>query len=183
MKAIKILFAAAVIAITAVACSSQKQVQGGADTIGVTCNPKVLEVVGDKINADININFPSGYFKTNSMMVLTPVIVYAEGQRTGKAVIYQGEKIKANYRVIPLKGGQHTQSVSFDFVKGMEQCVLELQCKMMVGDKTIDLPSIKVADGCIATYKLADLGGEFTVKDDGFQQITTHTTETSIMFE
>ena len=183
MKAIKILFAAAVIALTAAACSSQKQVQGGADTIGVTCTPQVLEVVSDKINADIAINFPSGYFKTNSMMVITPVIVFAEGQRTGKAVIYQGEKIKANYRVIPLSGGRHTQSVSFDFVRGMEQCVLELQCKMMVGDKTIDLPSIKVADGCIATYKLADLGGEFSVKDDGFQQVTTHTTETSIMFD
>jgi len=183
MKAIKILFAATLAAFTAAACSSQKQVSGGADTIGVTCTPKVLEVVSDKINADIDITFPSGYFKTNSMMVLTPVLVYSDGQRTGKAVIYQGEKIKANYRVIPLSGGKHTQNVSFDFVKGMEQSVLELQCKLMVGDKTIDLPSIKVADGCIATYKLADLGGEFALKDDGFQQVTTHTTETSIMFD
>ena len=183
MKAIKILFAATLAAFTAAACSSQKQVSGGADTIGVTCTPKVLEVVSDKIGADIDITFPSGYFKTNSMMVLTPVLVYSDGQRTGKAVIYQGEKIKANYRVIPLSGGKHTQNVSFDFVKGMEQSVLELQCKLMVGDKTIDLPSIKVADGCIATYKLADLGGEFALKDDGFQQVTTHTTETSIMFD
>ena len=183
MKAIKILFAATLAAFTAAACSSQKQVSGGADTIGVTCTPKVLEVVSDKISADIDITFPSGYFKTNSMMVLTPVLVYSDGQRTGKAVIYQGEKIKANYRVIPLSGGKHTQNVSFDFVKGMEQSVLELQCKLMVGDKTIDLPSIKVADGCIATYKLADLGGEFALKDDGFQQVTTHTTETSIMFD
>ena len=42
------------------------------------------------------------WMKTNAMLVTTPVIVYSGGQRTGNAVIYQGEQIKANYRVIKL---------------------------------------------------------------------------------
>lgn len=183
MKAFKIFLAAAVAALVAASCSSQKQVNSGGSGLEVTCEPHILEVVGGKINAAITLNFPEGYLKTNAMMVTTPVIVYSGGQRTGTAVIYQGEQIKANYRVIPLKGGQHTQNVSFDFASGMEQCVLELQCKLMVAGKEVPLPSIKVADGCIATYRLADLSGEFSLKPDGFERVSNYTTETSILFD
>lgn len=182
MKTTRILIAAAV-ALLAAACASQKPVQNEDKGITVSCEPHILEAVGGKVEAEVTINFPANYFKTSSMMVITPAIVFSEGQRTGNPVIYQGEKVKANYRVIPLKGGQHTQKVSFNFTQGMEQCVLELQCKMMVGGRTIDLPSIKVADGCIASYRLADYSGEYGFKADGFEAVTSHTTETSIMFD
>ena len=182
MKAINILLAAAAV-LTAASCSSQKPVQNAASELGVSCEPHILEVVGGKVDAAVTINFPAGYLKTNAMMVTTPVMVFAGGQRTGKAYIYQGEQIKANYRVIPLKGGQHTQNISFDFVSGMEQSVLQLQCKIMIGDKTMELPPIKVADGCIATYRLADLRGEYAPKPDGFERISNYTTETSILFD
>ena len=182
MKAIKILFAAA-IALAAVACSSQKPVSKDGSEFSVTCEPHILEVVGGKVDAAITLNFPAGYLKANAMMVTTPVIVYAEGKRTGSAYIYQGEQIKANYRVIPLTGGKHTQNVSFDFVDGMEQCVLELQCKLVIGGRDVNMAPIKVADGCIATYKLADLRGEYAPKPDGFERISNYTTETSILFD
>ncbi len=90
MKAFKILLAAAVAALVAASCSSQKQVNSGGSGLEVTCEPHILEVVGGKINAAITLNFPEGYLKTNAMMVTTPVIVYSGGQRTGTAVIYQG---------------------------------------------------------------------------------------------
>ena len=182
MKAIKILLASA-LALAAVACSSQKPLTNAASELGITCEPHILEVVGGKVDADITINFPAGFLKANAMLVTTPVIVFADGQRTGQAYIYQGEQIKANYRVIPLTGGQHTQHASFDFVNGMEQCVLELQSKLVIAGKERNLPAIKVADGCIATYRLADLGGEFSQKPDGFERVSTYSTETSILFD
>ena len=182
MKAIKILLASA-LALAAVACSSQKPVTNAASELGITCEPHILEVVGGKVDAAITINFPAGFLKANAMLVTTPVIVFADGQRTGTAYIYQGEQIKANYRVIPLTGGQHTQNVSFDYVNGMEQCVLELRSKLVIAGKERNLPAIKVADGCIATYKLADLSGEFSQKPDGFERISTYSTETSILFD
>ncbi|MBO4611323.1 MAG: hypothetical protein J5668_04370 [Bacteroidales bacterium] len=182
MKAIKILLAAAAI-LSLASCSSQKPVQNSASQLSVSCEPHILEVIGGKVDAEITINFPEGYFKTNSMMVTTPVIVFADGQRTGPAYIYQGEQIKANYRVIPLKGAKHTQKVSFDYVNGMEQCVLQLQCKIMLGDRNLELPPIKVADGCIATYRLADLSGEYSIKPDGFERYSSYSTETSILFD
>ena len=182
MKAIKILFAAAIV-LAAAACSSQKPVSNDGNGFSVTCEPHILEVVGGKVDAAVTLNFPAEYLKANAMMVTTPVIVYAEGKRTGPSYIYQGEQIKANYRVIPLKGGKHTQNVSFDFVSGMEQCVLELQCKFVVGGREVAMPPVKVADGCIATYRLADLGGEYAPKPDGFERISNYTTETSILFD
>ena len=182
MKAIKILLAAALV-LSVASCSSQKPVNKGGAGLDVICEPHILEVVGGKVDAAITITFPEDYLKTNAMMVTTPVIVYSGGQRTGNPFIYQGEQIKANYRVIPLKGGKHTRKVSFDFVSGMEQCTLELQCKLMINGKEVALPAIKVADGCIATYRLADLSGEYSLKPDGFQRVSSYTTETSILFD
>lgn len=168
----------------AASCSSQKQMRSKSSQLEVNCTPEVLEAFRDTIRAGVEINFPVGYFKPTAMMVVTPVLVYPGGQRTGKSHIYQGEDIKANYRVIPSDGGKANIDVVFPFVPGMEQCSLELQCKIIVGgDKTIDLPSIKAADGCIATYRLSDASGEYSIKPDGFNQVTSLSTQTSILFD
>lgn len=166
------------------ACSSPKQMRSDVSDINVNCTPEVLESVADTIRATITVNFPAGYFKPSAMMVATPVVVYADGQRTGKAQIWQGENIKANYKVIPSAGGSVSFDVEYEFVPGMEQSALELQCQLLLGGgKTIDIAPIKVADGCIATYRLADTRGEYSLKPDGFVQVTTHTTSTSILFD
>ncbi len=165
-------------------CSSQKQMQSKVSDLEVECTPKVLEAFRDTIRANVELTFPKNYFKPTAMMVVTPVLVYADGQRTGKSQIFQGQDIKANYRMIPLSGGKSGIDVEFPFVKGMEQSALELQCKLILGgDKTIDLPALKAADGCIATYKLTDTRGEYSIKPDGFNQVTSLSTQTSILFD
>lgn len=166
------------------ACSTPaSQMKKELDNIQVKCYPEVLEVVNNKIDARISITFPENYFNTQTMMVLTPVLVYDGGQRTSKAYIYQGEEIMANYKVVPVRGISHSEKLSFDYLPGMEQCRLELRCTLISGDKKVALPAIRVADGCNATYRLVLNSGEYSYKSDGYQRVTTLTTETSIMFD
>ena len=56
-KAIKI-FAAALIAITAAACSSAEKMAQMAENVVVKCNPEVLEVIGGNIDATITVTYP-----------------------------------------------------------------------------------------------------------------------------
>ncbi|MGM9753264.1 MAG: hypothetical protein ACI3ZK_04310 [Candidatus Cryptobacteroides sp.] len=166
------------------ACATpQAQMKKELGHIQVKCNPEVLEVLNNKIEARVNITFPEDFFDKQTMMVFTPVLVYEGGQSTGKAFIYQGEEIMANYKVVPVRGITHSELLSFGYLAGMEQCRLELRSTLISGTKKITLPAIKVADGCNATYRLVLNSGEYSFKDDGYQRVTTLTTETSIMFD
>lgn len=151
--------------------------------LSIKSDPEVLVVVNDKIEADVTIAFPQAYFDQNTMMVLTPVLVYGEKQRTGKPFIFQGEKIMANYKVVPVNGITHREHIAFDFLPGMEQCHLELRCVIVRADKKVELPPIKVADGCNATYRLVQISGEYQLKPDGYERVTRLSTETSVMFD
>ncbi len=151
--------------------------------IAVKSDPEVLVVKNNKIDAKITISFPEGYFDENTMMVITPVLVYGDRQSTGKAFIYQGEKIMANYKVVPVSGITHMENLSFDFLPGMEQCRLELRCTIVHGTDKKSVAPIKVADGCNATYRLVQVSGEYGLKPDGYEMITHHSTQTSIYFD
>ena len=184
MKTSKLLLIAAAVATVLASCAApQQKMKDNLDDVLISCDPEVLVVTNGKIDATITLNFPDGYFYEKANMVITPVLVYEGGQRTGEATIYQGEKVKANYTVIPKKGKSVKKKVSFDFVSGMELCHLELRPVIVFGEQKINVPAIKVADGCNSTYMLAVAAGEMDRKSDGFQLITNHTTETSILFD
>ncbi len=184
MRSKNILLAVLASAVLAGCATPQSQMKREAGEIEVSCDPEVLIVKDDKIDANITLSFPEGYFDENTMMVITPVLVYGEGQqRTGKPFIYQGEKIMANYKVVPRKGIFHHEALSFDFIPGMEKCRLELRCTLIYGTKKVTLKPIKVADGCNATYRLVQVSGEYAYKPDGYERVTNYSTETSILFD
>ena len=179
-----LLFIGALSLLIAGCATPQSQMKRELSEIIVKSDPEVLVVKGGKIEADVTMKFPQGYFGERTMLVMTPVLVYGQNQqRTGKPFIYQGEKIMANYKVVPVGGISHRESFSFDFQPGMEQCHLELRPTLIYGDKKESLPAIKVADGCNATYRLVQVSGEYEYKPDGFERVTHHSTETSILFD
>ena len=111
-KAIKIL-AVAVLAITAAACSSAEKMAELANNVVVTCNPTVLEVIGGNIDATLNVTYPEKYFHPKALLQVTPVLVYEGGEQAMTPFMYQGEKVKDNYKVVPAAGGTVTERVHF----------------------------------------------------------------------
>lgn len=168
----------------AAACSktsaeSMQQMQ----KIEITPTPEVLEAVGGKVPVTFTIKFPKGYFYQDAMMIITPVLVYDGGQATGKAIFYQGERIKDNYKTVSVKGAEIKEYLSFDFVPGMEKSHLELRPVILFGATKYEVPAIKVADGCNTTYMLADLGGTYSLREDGYKEVYTRTEEGQILYD
>ena len=184
MKRILTIVALCALVISAASCSKSRAEQMAmADKVITECNPPILEVVGGKVPATITITYPKDYFYPEALMVVTPVLVYEGGEQTGESVIYQGESIKDNNRVIYKAGGKETIKTNFRYLPGVENCHLELRNVAFYGEKRIEIPVRKVADGCNCTSLLADVNGIYQYKKDDYQYVLHQTAEGQILYD
>ena len=180
-KTLKI-FAAALIGMAAVACSSAEKMAELADNVTVKCDPAVLECVAGNIDATVTVTYPEKYFHPKAILEVTPVLVYDGGEAKMTPFMYQGEKVKDNYKVVAKAGGTVTEKVHFDYVKGMEQSHLELRGIAKYKKKAYKLPVKKVADGVNTTYMLVKAAGQVPFKADGYQAVLQQTAEGQILY-
>lgn len=150
----------------------------------ITVNPNPLAVVGNKVNADITGTFPAKKFAKKGVLTVTPVLKYAGQESVGEPVTYIGEKVKDNGKQVNYKqGGQYSQSCSFDYVPAMDKSELYLRFTAKVGKKEIEIPDLKIADGLVATAKLAQAGdNKSVVTPDKFQRVIQEVQEADIKF-
>ncbi len=180
-KSIKFL-SAAVLGLATVACSSPEKMAEMAENVTVNCDPAVLEVVAGKIEATVSVTYPADYFHPKAILEVTPVIVYEGGEAKMAPFMYQGEKVTDNYKTVPAAGSTVTEKISFDYVPGMEKCYLELRGVVKYKNKSVDVPTKKVADGANTTYMLVDKNGKADYKADNYQEIIKQTAEGQILY-
>ena len=175
-------FAALLLGLSAVACSSYEKMVKMADNVRVTCDPAVLEVVADNIDALLTVTYPADYFHPNAILEVTPVLVYEGGEAAMRPFIYQGSKVKDNYKTVSSGGQTVRENIHFDYVEGMEKARLELRAVARYKAKSATLPTRKVADGCNTTYMLIDADGYLSYKTDDYQEIIRQTAEGQILY-
>ncbi len=150
----------------------------------ISVNPNPLELKGGKVDAEITGTFPEKKFAKKGVLVVTPVLKFDGQEVLGEPVTYVGEKAKENGKTVNYReGGRYSQSCSFDFVPAMIKSELYLRFKATVGNKDIDIPDLKVADGVMVTSELASAKDNKTAcTPDKFQRIIQEQTEADIMF-
>ena len=149
-----------------------------------TTNPEVLEAVGGKVPVTITGKFPEKYFKKNATAEVTPVLRWEGGEAKGQPATFQGEKVQGNDQTISYKtGGTYTMKASFDYVPEMAKSELYLDFKIKKGKKEYTIPSVKIADGVIATSELPTVNSaNAAYAPDAFQRIIKQAKEAQIMF-
>jgi len=166
-----------------VACSSPEKMKKLANQVETSCDPQVLEVRANAIEARYTVTFPNKFFHPKGILELTPVLVYQGGEVAGPVKLLQGEKVSGNNTVIPTVGGKVTQPVKFDFKPGMEVCRLELRARVMYKDKVWPFDEArKLADGANATYKLVNTNGTPSFLSDKYQKTIIKTQEAQINY-
>ena len=181
MKSFKFLAAAAMVAAT-VSCASIDKMAQMAENVKVSCEPGVLEAVNGSIDAVVSVNYPADYFNPKAIVEVTPVLVYEGGEAKMKPFVYQGVKVKDNYKVVSSEGQTVKENIHFEFVEGMEKSHLELRAVARKGEKFVNLPSKKVADGVNNTYMLVKRNGFVTPKADAYQEVISSTAEGQIKY-
>ena len=149
-----------------------------------TTNPEVLEAVGGKVPVTITGKFPEKYFKKNAIVEVTPVLRWDGGEAKDQPATFQGEKVQGNDQTISYKtGGTYTMKASFDYVPEMAKSELYLDFKIKKGKKEYTIPSVKIADGVIATSELPTVNSaNAAYAPDAFQRIIKQAKEAQIMF-
>ena len=149
-----------------------------------TTNPEVLEAVGGKVPVTITGKFPEKYFKKNATVEVTPVLRWNGGEAKGQPASFQGEKVQGNDQTISYRaGGTYTMKASFDYVPEMAKSELYLDFKIKRGSKEYTIPSVKIADGVIATSELPTVNSaNAALAPDAFQRIIKQAQEAQIMF-
>ena len=149
-----------------------------------TTNPEVLEAVAGKVPVTINGKFPEKYMKKNATVEVTPVLRWNGGEAKGQPATFQGEKVEGNGQTIAYKaGGNYTMKANFDYIPEMANSELYLDFKITKGSKTYTIPSVKIADGVIATSELPTAASaNASYAEDAYQRIIKQAQEANIMF-
>lgn len=155
-----------------VGCSEcYEKMQKKQDQIQVTCVPEVLTLKGSNVTADITVSFPENYFNAETILKITPVLVYEGGEVAGTPKFVQGEDVVGNYTAISrFEGGSYNQNVVFPLNKAVVG-TLELRIEAKCFDEckeTADffpVATIAAAKGVSAIQNLAKGIGQVAAQD------------------
>lgn len=152
-----------------------------------TVTPNPLETKGGQVPATINGAFPEKYMKKNAVVTVIPELRYGNGQVVkGAGSTFQGEKVLGNDQMISYRlGGRYTMKTTFDFVPAMQKSDMYLTFSARRGNKKINIPAVKVAEGVVATselYKQLLLSDGGCIAPDSFQRVNARKQEANIKF-
>jgi Flp pilus assembly protein TadD len=176
---------AAILAFVFSSCAPKPM--GALDPSYFSTNPNPLEANGGKVVATVTGKFPPNYFDKKTVVVVTPVLKTSTGaEYRGTPVTYQGEKVQGNNQQVSYKlGGAFTQQVAFDYKPDMAKSELLLEFSATRVKKTYEIPSVKVADGVIATSTLVAVNSEnlnAPIVADKFQRVIQEKKDANILF-
>ena len=138
-------------------CASLKKMKRDAGKVSYSVVPETLEAHNGKVDVALQGRIPAKYFLKKATIVATPVLKTSAGEKTYESYTLQGEKVKANNKVISYSGGG---SVSYNgsvpFEPEMRQSELFLKIHATKGRKSLDFVPVKLASGVIATSTLVD---------------------------
>jgi Flp pilus assembly protein TadD len=148
----------ALIALAAVmlsSCASLQKMKKNANLINFKTTPEILETHAGKVDLAIDGRFPAKYFAKKVTMVATPVLKYEGGEKAFEPVTFQGQKVKANNKVITLaNGGNFAYKDAVPYAEAMRLSNLELRITASQGSKSLDFAPIQLAKGVLATPTL-----------------------------
>ncbi len=168
----------------ALALSSCGKKLGQFSADNFTVNPNPLEVVGEKVPAQITARVPAKFFLKNAEVTVTPYLVYNGTETASQPYAFQGEKVRGNAPVVSYEyGGTFNIPARFAYNPDMAKSQLELAFTVTQGKKQYVLPRVKVADGVVATAALADAATVTpAIAPDAFQRIINEKYAADIMF-
>lgn len=154
-----------------------------------TVTPKPLETVGGQVPVTINGTFPEKYMKKKAVVTVVPELRSATNNQAvqqGTPATFQGEKVLGNDQTISYRmGGHYSMKSNFNYQDDFQKSDLYLTFRAKIGNKTVEVPAVKVGYGIITTselYKKALTNGGGCIAPDSFQRVKEQKQEANIRF-
>lgn len=152
--------------------------------------PTPLEAEAGQVQATINGLFPEKYMNKKAVITVTPELRFQKDgmQHTvkGQPATFQGEKVLGNDQTISyLLGGHYTMKTAFPYQEAMQKSDLYMNFKAFVGNKEVQVPAVKVANGVLATSELYHrtlTTAKPCEAQDAFQRVTEQKLDANVKF-
>jgi len=171
MKKFRNLFILVLAGLVMASCSGLNKMKKNASMVKYEVTPKVLETHAGIVNVTVKGTYPQKYFDKKTVLEITPVLVYAGGEKAFKSVKVQGESVQANNEVISYNGDSFTYNDKVPYQKEMKKSELVVRVKATRGKTVLDFDPVKIADGVIATSTLVDVHGQPVFMLDKYMRI------------
>jgi outer membrane protein OmpA-like peptidoglycan-associated protein len=126
------------------------------EKVSYSTTPEVLELQGDSVRFTMNLEFAPEFFAKKGVLEATPVLSYSGNNIDLPSAKFKGEGVEegSGKTVSFENGGKFNQSAAVAYNKGMEKAELTAKVKVGVKKKTVDFPTVKLADGTLVTQQL-----------------------------
>ncbi len=157
-------------------CNPLNKMKSASTDVSYNVSPTPLEMHAEQVDVSIDVKYPPKYFAKKAVVILTPVLTYEGGETTFDPVTVQGESVEENNKVIKnAEGGSVSYSGSVEYAESMRMSDLMIRAEAYVAgkeDNKVDLGSIKIAEGVVATANLVRTDPRPVMVADKFQRIT-----------
>jgi len=152
--------------------------------------PTPLEAESGQVQATINGLFPEKYMNKKAVITVTPELRFQKDGMIhtvkGQPATFQGEKVLGNDQTISyLLGGHYTMKTAFPYQEAMQKSDLYMNFKAFVGNKEVEVPAVKVANGVLATSELYHrtlTTAKPCEAQDAFQRVTEQKLDANVKF-
>lgn len=148
--------------------------------VNYECNPDPLEMHGDYVDIEVEIEFPAKSINKKAAVEFTPML----GSTSLKPMRVQGEKATGSGDAIQYKaGGKVTYTDRVPYKADMEVSKLVVTGKIYKGEKEKgEVEATEICDACIITPYLVNLDFHPIYADDKFERVTPESMLTTINY-
>lgn len=183
MKRINYLASFLFAAIILSSCGGLDKMKEEASNVKYNVTPKVLEMHGGKVKYAITGDIPAEWFNKSCTAEFTPVYKFNGEEVKLESKIYQGEKVEGNNKVIAFEtGGSIDFAGEFEYKEAMRVGELEMRVVATLKDKSLDLGTLKLADGVISTPLLVMIDPMPIPFGDNFQRVLAESKNADIHY-
>ena len=170
----KVILPVAALGVLAMTSCSGKLGALSADNFNAVPNP--METQGGYVPVTINGQFPEKYMNKKAVVTVIPELHAADGSiLRGAPTTFQGEKVMGNDNMVSyLLGSRYTMKADFPYTDTYHKSDLYLAFDAKIGNKVVNVPSVKIANGIIATselYRMAMTEKGGCIAADTFQRV------------
>ncbi len=183
MKRINYFASFIFVAIILSSCGGLDKMKEEASNLKYNVNPKVLELHGGMVKYTVTGEIPAEWFNKSAICEFTPIYKYPGGEAAAETKTFQGEKVEANNKVIAFEtGGAIELPGEFKYEEAMRKGELQVKVVASLKDKSVELGSLKVADGIITTPMLVKVDPKAATFSDNFQRVNAETKNADIHY-
>jgi len=169
-------------AIAIVGCNGFSKMLKDANLVKYSVTPNPLQDNGDSVAVNITAHYPAKFFAKKAAVTVTPTLKMSDGSTVAlKSINLVGENAKGEGQKVHYdQGGSVNYTTKVAFSNPMKMDELDINATLTNNNK--QFPSMKIADGTIATALLIQNDDKVIAAKDNFQKTITERDTTRIFY-